>query len=105
MTIYRRSGIFSLIIIAGVVSSFSITGDVAVACLWLWLGSAVWLTLGKTVWSKGALPNLMLAFLIWISASVWWSHFPYSSWYSVLIFSATPLSFIAWQLTPHPDEV
>jgi len=50
MTIYRRSGIFSLIIIAGVVSSFSITGDVAVACLWLWLGSAVWLTLGKTVW-------------------------------------------------------
>lgn len=105
MTIYRRSGIFSLIIIAGVVSSFSITGDVAVAWLWLWLGSAVWLTLGKTVWSKGALPNLMLAFLIWISASVWWSHFPYSSWYSVLIFSATPLSFIAWQLTPHPDEV
>lgn len=105
MTIHRRSWIFSLIIIASVVSSFSITGGVAVAWLWLWLGSAVWLTLGKTVWPKGALPNLMLAFLIWISASVWWSHFPYSSWYSVLIFSAIPLSFIAWQLTPYPDEV
>lgn len=107
MPTYPPSWFYVLLIVAGLVSSFAATGAVTAGWLLVWLGATVWLKVDKPQfsWTRSALPNLMLGFLLWISASVWWSHFPYSSWYAVLILGALPISFIAWQLTPHPDEV
>ena len=105
MTLRSQVSGFVVLIIASVVSSLAATGALTAGWLWIWLGSAVWLAMERPAWSKAALPNLMLAFLLWIAASVWWSHSPYSSWYAVLILGAFPISFIAWQLTPNPDAV
>ncbi len=105
MPIFRHAPVFVLLILVSVVSGFAATGAVTAGWLWLWLGAGVWLAIGKPICSSSGLPGLMLAFLLWISTSVWWSHSPYSSWYAVLIFSAIPISFIAWHLTPDPDVV
>lgn len=107
MPTYPPSWFYALLIVAGVVSSFAVTGAVTAGWLLVWLGATVWLRVDNPQfsWTSSVLPNLMLFFLLWISASVWWSYFPYSSWYAVLILGALPISFIAWQLTPHPDEV
>lgn len=107
MPIYPPSWFYVLLIVSGLVSSFAATGAVAAGWLLVWLGATVWLEVGKPQfsWTRSVLPNLMLGFLLWISASVWWSPFPYSSWYVVLILGALPISFIAWQLTPNQDEI
>lgn len=105
MTIQGRASVFALLIAAGLLSAFAVTGAVAAAWLWLWFGLAGWLALGKPVWTRGALPNLMVLFFFWVATSVWWSRFPYSSWYAALIINALSISFLAWQLTPSQDKV
>lgn len=104
MHFHHRFFIFGLLIIASVISSFATNGTVTAGLLWLWVGWATWFALGKPVWPKGKLPLLMLGFLLWIASSIWWSHSPYNSWNTALILSALPISFIAWQLAPAPDE-
>ena len=105
MHFHHRPFTFSLLIIASVISSFATTGAVTAGLLVLWIGWATWFALGKPLWPKGKLPLLMLGFLLWITTSIWWSHSPYNSWNTALILSALPLSFIAWQLAPNPDEI
>lgn len=105
MLINRKTPVFISLIVASVVFSFAASGGMAAIWLWTWLGLAIWLRLDKPAWPKDALPNLMLGFLLWITVSVWWSHSPYSSWYAVLVLGAIPISFIAWLLTPNPDEI
>ena len=105
MHFYLRPFIFSLLIMASVVSSFATNGALTAGLLVLWIGWATWFALGKPLWPKGKLPILMVFFLLWIATSIWWSHSPYNSWNTTLILSAIPISFIAWQLTPTPDEI
>jgi O-antigen ligase len=105
MQLHHRLFILSLLIIIILLASFTVTGPATAGIVWLWAGLSAWYALEKPLWPKGKLPLLMLIFLLWITTSIWWSQFPYSSWNTVLIFSALPISFIAWQLTPNPDEV
>lgn len=105
MSIRRKPVVFALLVVLSALSAFASTGAVTAGILLAWFGAGAWLAAGNTSWPKAALPNFMLAFLAWVVASVWWSQAPYTSWYTALILAALPLSFLAWYLTPDPDEV
>jgi O-antigen ligase len=96
--------VFSLFIILSIIASL-VTSNVTIGILWVWLGTAVWVTLGKLYYPKGKLPTLILILFLWMSTSIWWSSSPYESWNTLLILSAGPLSFIAWQMSPSTDAI
>lgn len=102
---FFRVSVFASLILGSLLSAFGLTAAITAAWLWLWLAAGAWQALDKHVWPKGGLPGVMLVFFLWVTASVWWSLSPYTSWYTSLVLGALPMSFLAWQLTPNRERV
>lgn len=106
-SVHKASGVSALLVIAAAAAGFYFGGIALTGLLLCAFGLAVtWPKLGQglPVW-RGMLPWLMLAWLLWLALSIWWSSLPFISWFYFWAFAGMPIVFLAWQWLAEPDRV
>lgn len=73
--------------------------------LFVWAGLSVRHAALSGRWLWYPMSGWMLAYLVWMGAGVWWSGVPHSSWLTAWVLAGLPIAFLAWSMTPRPDEV
>lgn len=95
-----------LLIVAAIGSGFFFLGTALTGLLLLaWLGIGISYVLRIGVGVRYPLASWMLAYLLWMACTVWWSTIPNTSWLSAWVLAGLPITYLAWGMIPNPDKI
>lgn len=98
--------IVAVLIAAAVASGFVFIGTALTGLLlFAWAALSVRHAALSGRWLRYPMSGWMLAYLAWLGVGVWWSGVPHSSWLTAWVLAGLPVAFLAWSMTPRPDEV